>query len=267
MKPAAMIVLLAAIFVITGISAELRAQPGDWYSRGIIRQQTVDLIAARQKRQNYDSYLAKIRRLRILQRHGPFTHAPGPNSKKPVGGGTTVGASNTTFQPVEQPFVPQQLAARLGNTDQERKYIEEVLIKCLNFYTDTARQKGVPLYDVARALNYYVVINYFVYTMGAGPTKDQMDATREMIRANMVEDETFRRMSDREKQESYETLIVLAGFVDLGYGTAKQSGNEKLAAQFREMAKYNLETVLGAPVEKIHFTEEGWLSTEDPKVN
>jgi hypothetical protein len=59
MKPAAMVLLFSAIFAITGTSAELRAQAGDWYSRGIIRQQTVDLIATRQKRQNYDSYLAR----------------------------------------------------------------------------------------------------------------------------------------------------------------------------------------------------------------
>lgn len=131
------------------------------------------------------------------------------------------------------------------------------MTKCLNFYTETARQKGVPLHDVARALNYYIATNYLVYAMGVGPTQDQMNATRDMIRANITRDENFRRMSDREKQESYEALIVIAGFVDLGAGSAKQSGNEKVAAQFREMARNNLETLLGAPAEKIRFTNEG----------
>jgi hypothetical protein len=78
-----------------------------------------------------------------------------------------------------------------------------------------------------------------------------------MVHANMAQDETFRRMSDRQKQEAYETLIVLAGFVDLGYGTAKQSGHESLAAPFRDMARQNLETLLGVPVEKMHFTNAG----------
>ena len=127
----------------------------------------------------------------------------------------------------------------------------------MNNYTDVARQKGVPLHDVARAVNYYISTNYFVYSQGKGPTPSEMAATRDIIRANMGQDETFRRMSDRQKQEAYETLIVLAGFADLGYGTAKQSGNESLAAPFREMAKQNLETLLGVPVEKIHFTNAG----------
>jgi hypothetical protein len=73
----------------------------------------------------------------------------------------------------------------------------------------------------------------------------------------MAQDAAFRRMSDRQKQEAYETLIVLAGFVDMGFGTTKQSGNEGAAASFRDMAKHNLETLLGVPVEKIHFTSAG----------
>jgi len=73
----------------------------------------------------------------------------------------------------------------------------------------------------------------------------------------MAQDDAFRSMSDKQKQEAYETLIVLAGFVDLGAGTAKQTGDTNAAAQFRDMAKYNLETLLGTPIEKIHFTNDG----------
>ena len=260
-------VRILIFFAIAGMAAELCAQSpslGDWYSRGIVRRQTVDLMVARQKRQDYDSYLAKIGRLKILGSQRKFTSAT--HAKPGLAGGTansTPAKSETTvFQPVAAAFVPQELAARLGKTPQEKQYIEDLLTRCLNFYTDTAQQKNVPLNDVARALNYFIATNYFVYTQGAGPTQQQMDATRDMIRANMVRDESFQRLSDREKQQSYETLIVIAGFVDLGYGSARQSGNEKLAAQFREMAKGNLETVLGAPVDRIRFTSDGQLSTE-----
>jgi len=260
MKRAAMVLI---VFALAGVSGKVCAQPGDWYSRGIIRQQTIDLIGARQKRQEYDSYLAKISRLKLLEKARRFTSSRNGNSTRPGDPATgTASTQDTIFHSVEPSFVPRQLAARLGTTPQERQYIQGVLTKCLDFYTETARQKGVPLYDVARALNYFIVTNYFVYTQGAGPTRVQMEATRDMIRANMVADETFRGMSDREKQESYETLIVIAGFVDLGYGTAKHSGNENLAAQFHDMAKHNLETLLGVPVARIHFTSEGRLSTD-----
>jgi hypothetical protein len=99
--------------------------------------------------------------------------------------------------------------------------------------------------------------NYIVYSQEKALTQTEMDATQKMVRGNMAQDETFRRMSDRQKQEAYETLIVLAGFIDMGYGTARQNGNERMAAPFRAMAKQNLETLLGVPVEKIHFTNAG----------
>ena len=217
----------------------------------------------------YAPYLANISRLRIMQaRSRPVPH-PGINRRRgqePAGLQPSPASStaerppasdDTVFRTVRPAFVPHELAARLGKTPQERRDIEAVLTRCLRHYTDNARQKGIPLNDVARALNYFISTNYYVYSLGSGPTQNQMDATRAVIRANMAQDPAFRRMSDRQKQEAYETLIVLAGFVDLGFGTTKQSGNESAAASFREMAKHNLETLLGVPVEKIHFTSEG----------
>lgn len=224
---------------------------------------------ARQMPTIYAPYLANISRVRVLQKRGKLNSSRGSTStgqsgqkqsgQKPTTQptGPFSNTTGTVFHSTQPPFVPQQLAARLGKTLQERQHIEGVLTKCLTFYTDTAKQKGVPLNDVALALNYFISTNYFVYSLGRGPTPDQMSATRDAIRANMVQDEAFRQMSDKQKQEAYETLIVLAGFVDLGYGTSKKSGDAGAAEQFREMAKYNLETVLGVPIDKIHFTNDG----------
>jgi hypothetical protein len=220
---------------------------------------------ARQMPTIYAPYLANISRVKILQRQGKLKPGSGgattrkstpPANPRPS---TTKPTANpgTTFTPVGAPFVPQQLSAQLAKSPQEQKYIEEVLTKCLNYYKDNAQQKGVPLNDVARALNYYIATSYFVYSNGSGPSQPQMDATRDTIRTNLIQDATFQQMSDRQKQEAYETLIVLAGFVDLGYGTTKQKGNDASAAQFRDMAKHNLETLLGVPADKIHFTDEG----------
>jgi hypothetical protein len=223
---------------------------------------------ARQMPTVYAPYLANISRVRILQRQGKLNPSRGsvrtskpPPPTSPAPGKTPTGSvpstATTVFHSVQPAFVPRQFAERLGKTADEQKYIETVLMKCLNFYTDSAREKGVPLNDVARALNYYIATNYYVYSLGAGPNQAEMDATRDNIRANMLSDETFLQMSDRQKQEAYETLIVLAGFVDLGYGTARKTGDQNTADQFRDMAKHNLETLLGASVDKMHFTKDG----------
>jgi hypothetical protein len=250
------ITVLVGIICLLGVAASVRAQVAT----------TGPAALARQMPNIYGPYLANISRVRITQKNGKLSSTRGSTSKRPVGrtpnpqpsGGGLPAAEDTSFHASQPPFVPQQLAASLGKTAEERQFIESILTKCLNNYTDTAIQKGVPLNDVARALNYFIGTNYFVYTSGVGgPTLDQINASRDRIRANMSQDDNFRRMSDKQKQEAYETLIVLAGFVDLGAGTAKQSGDAKAAAAFREMAKYNLETLLGTSVEKIHFTNDG----------
>jgi hypothetical protein len=254
MKNNLYITVLGAIICMASVAVSVRAQVAT----------TGPAALARQMPNIYGPYLANISRVRILQKRGKLGSNPGSPAKRPVGQKPTSqpaanlpAAQDTAFRVSQPPFVPQRLAERLGKTQQEREYIEGVLSKCLNFYTDTAIQKGVPLNDVALALNYYISTNYFVYSLGRGPTPAQMSATRDSIRANMIHDDAFRRMSDKQKQEAYETLIVLAGFVDLGYGTAKQSGDANAATQFREMAKHNLETLLGQPIGKIHFTDDG----------
>ncbi len=254
MKNCRYITVLGAIICMLCGSASARAQVAT----------TGPAALARQMPNIYGPYLANISRVRILQKRGKLNSAHGSAAKRPVGqkpttptAGKLPATQDTAFHASQPPFVPQQLAARLGKTQQERQYIEGVLTKCLTFYTDTAIQKGVPLNDVALALNYFISTNYFVYSSGAGPTPQQMSATRDLIRANIAQDDIFRRLSDKQKQETYETLIVLASFTDLGFGTAKHTGDAITAAQFREMAKHNLETLLGTPIEKIHYTNEG----------
>src|SRR5262245_1813040 len=167
----------------------------------------------------YGPYLANISRVRVLQERSKLSPTPHtgtnrsggqqvPAVRQPRLPSTSAGLpsanQDTTFRTVGPAFVPQQLAARLGKTPQERRTIEAVLMRGLRSSTGNAPRKGVPLNDVARALNYFISTNYYVYSLGAGPTQDQMNATRDVIRANMVQDQTFRRMSDRQKQEAYE---------------------------------------------------------------
>jgi flagellar biosynthesis chaperone FliJ len=216
---------------------------------------------AQQMPRIYAPYLATIGRVKLLENQrklgsvgGARTGATGTKGDGHGGGGPV---ATTIFRPVAAAFVPKQLALRLGKTPQERHTVETTLTDCLNHYTEIAQQKGVPLHDVARARSYFIATNYYIYTAGQAPTLPQIHVTEEQLRANMIDDETFRHMTDRQKQEAYETLIVLAGFADMGFGTMKHAGNQPAAEQFRAFARQNLENLLSAPIEKIHFTDEG----------
>jgi hypothetical protein len=214
---------------------------------------------AQQMPRIYAPYLATIGRVKLLENQRKLASA---NSAPAAGtkGGEPVDARpdvTTTFRPVAAAFVPKQLASHLGKTPQERQTIEQTLTDCLSHYTEAAQRKGVPLHDVALALGYFIATNYYIYTVGQGPTPPQIHATQERLRVNMMEDETFRHMTDRQRQEAYETLIVLASFADMGFGTLRQAGNAAGAEEFRTFARQNLENLLSAPIEKIHFADDG----------
>ena len=53
MKFAAIALMLFMSLVIPGELFEASAEQTDWYSRGIVRQQTINVMTARQKRQQY----------------------------------------------------------------------------------------------------------------------------------------------------------------------------------------------------------------------
>jgi uncharacterized protein DUF6683 len=216
---------------------------------------------AQQMPRIYAPYLATIGRVKLLENqrklggaNGAATDATGTKGDRQSGARPV---PTTTFRPAAAAFVPKQLASHLGKTPQERQTIEQTLTSCLSHYTEAARRKGVPLNDVALALGYFIATNYYIYTVGQGPTLPQIHATQKRLRVNMMEDETFRHMTDRQKQEAYETLIVLAGFADMGFGTMKHAGNEAAAEAFRTFARQNLENLLSAPIEKIHFADDG----------
>jgi hypothetical protein len=196
----------------------------------------------------YAPYLANVSRIRLLEKP---PHRP-----------ARIATAATTFQVVGPPFVPRKLATNLGKTSWDRQEIEATLTRCLAQYAGGTRQRSAAFQDLARALVYFLATNHAVFSEGKRPpTQAQLDASRAAIRASMLADERFREMSDMQKQEAFETLVVLAGFVDLGYGAAKQIGDRAAAARFQEMARQNLEALLGVPAERVRFTSAGLTIT------
>lgn len=163
----------------------------------------------------------------------------------------------TTFRPVAASIYPQQLAREAAESEAERKEMESVFAMCLQNYEANMRRQNQPVKDVARAVSYFIGVNYNVLHGGNTVTPAQGVALRAGIKEALGEDESFRRLSDREKQQIYETMAVLAEFVALNMSVADERGNKQLAETTRSMAKDNLEKLLGAPSASIRITDQG----------
>lgn len=163
----------------------------------------------------------------------------------------------TAFRPIAASIYPQQLAREAASNEAERKEMEAVFAMCLQNYEANMRRQNQPIKDVARAVSYFIGVNYNVLHGGNTVTPAQGVALRAGIKDALGDDESFRRLSDREKQQIYETMAVLAEFVALNMSVADERGNKQLAESTRQMAKDNLEKLLGAPSASIRITDQG----------
>lgn len=163
----------------------------------------------------------------------------------------------TTFRPVVASIVPQQMAAEVGKSESERKEMQAFFAQCLQNYESFRRKQGLPIKDVALAVSYFIATNYNIHRGGAALTEQQSTALRNEIVAALKEDQQFQALSNREKQEMYETMAVMAEFALVGYESGKQKGDEQAVRQFQQLARENLERLLGTSADKLHFTDNG----------
>src|SRR5260221_8594768 len=77
-----------------------------------------------------------------------------------------------------------------------------------------------------------------------------------------AEDGTFASMTDRQKQELYENLVISTMLAKAGYEEAKEKGDKATMAIYRELAGQTLQAVSGMPPEKIDFNPQKVTTNE-----
>lgn len=166
-------------------------------------------------------------------------------------------SGTTLFRPVAASIYPHQMAAQVTQNNAERRELETFLMDCLRNYEANMRRQRQPVKDVARAVSYFIGISYNVYSPHSTLTPSQGDALRAEIKETLEQDERFQSLSNRERQEMYETMAVMAEYVAISADVAAQKGNKQLGDMAREMAKSNLESLFGVPASQIRITDNG----------
>ena len=171
---------------------------------------------------------------------------------------TQPAAGTTTFRPVAGSIMPRQMAQAMGDTPAERQRLEKLFSELLDVYRRRLREAGLPQNDVARAASYLVTASYLV----AQDDRVQLDegqlaALRRHMSDNFASDESFRGLTDRERQELFEDYGITATWIDAGYNAVKEAGDHKAMRQWREMARKNFEGLMGAPPESVIFMSGG----------
>ena len=140
--------------------------------------------------------------------------------------------------------------------DAGNAQVFNIMSTILTEYEKGARAAGHPN-DLALALSFFFATNASIYHNAGEPADPAMMELRDAITEALVEGKALNGVSDRQKQEMYETLVIFTGFTLATYQEGKQGGNAETVKVSRQLAGQNLMAVTGISPDKISFSAQG----------
>ncbi|MBZ5531220.1 MAG: hypothetical protein LAO20_07300 [Acidobacteriia bacterium] len=161
------------------------------------------------------------------------------------------------FHPTGTRLLAPKLVDTLGKTQQQKDQVSAILTTLFQEFDKQAVKLGKPN-DLAFALSYFLAQNATVYRGKPDPKDEQFVQLRETIVFAMAQNQSFAKMTDRQKQEMHEMLVSYTGLVYLTYQDAKKRGDAENAKAMRELAGLNLKAITHIDPARINFTEQGF---------
>ncbi len=174
-------------------------------------------------------------------------------AKSPAANST---APSVLFRPTGTQLKTREIANLI---DAGNPQVVQLLTTLLVEFDKGARAAGHPN-DLALALSFFFATNASIYHGGGQPADPPMVELRDTIAEALAEGNALSGVSDRQKQEMYESLVLFTGFALAVYQEGKAGNPESLKIS-RQLAGEYLLAVTGISPEKINFTEQG-LSIE-----
>ncbi len=139
-----------------------------------------------------------------------------------------------------------------GGTPETKKRMTAIISMLLTEYEKAAKEQGKPN-DLALATTAALVYNSSIYHGTADPDDASIMEIRGALAELEAEDGTFASMTDRQKQELYENLVISTMLAKAGYEEAQKGGDKANMAIYRDLAGQTLQAVSGMAPEKIRF--------------
>ncbi len=150
------------------------------------------------------------------------------------------------FKSTGNRMMTQRFADGLGDKLKlDKATLNQVFSTILDKYDAEAAARGYSS-DLALALGSYIALNSRVYAESKEqPTLpyDQNPELRDAIAKYAVQDGVFNNMTNRQRQEMYEALVMVGVYTHLLYETAQKSGDAKTLKLIKNMAKQNLKSI------------------------
>lgn len=150
----------------------------------------------------------------------------------------------------------RELADQLGSNPAEREQYLKIMNAVLDAFGAQTEKLGFKN-DIAAALAYFFGQNIRIYR-GLPDLPDQQYVNlRNMIAGALAAGGGLGNVTDRQKQEMYETLVAYTGITQFGYEQAKRAGQDQMAKGYQQVAGQNLQTVTKLSPDSMNLTGEG----------
>ena len=136
----------------------------------------------------------------------------------------------------------QEMVDAFGGTPQEKAETKTLLAGILDKYDAAAAAKGYPN-DLALAVVSYIGLNSHVYNQRSEETIlpfEQNIGLRDTFAESAVDNGIFKDLTDRQKQEMYEGLVMMGGVTYHFYEEAKKKNNVEELKTCKLVAEKNL---------------------------
>src|SRR5260370_16109059 len=164
-----------------------------------------------------------------------------------------VNETSVLFRPTGTQLKTREIANLIGPGNPQ---VLTILTTILQEFDKGARAAGHPD-DLALALSFFLATNASIYHDAGEPPDPPMMELRNTIATALVEDNALNGVTDRQKQELYETLVIFTGFTLATYQEGKQGGNAETVKVGQQLAGQNLLAVIGHLARQDHLYRSG----------
>lgn len=162
----------------------------------------------------------------------------------------------TVFKPDPRSNDLNALANELGSTPEEREQLQLLFATTKELFEKEVAAKGRSK-DVAAAFTFFIATAVTVYRDDPEPSDAAVDNLWGGMGSALAEIPEVARLTNAEKQQTYDMLIGFSGLLLAGYAEGQNPGGQETKKLFQQLAGVLIQTVLKTDPNKLRFTNEG----------
>jgi hypothetical protein len=160
--------------------------------------------------------------------------------------------SQTAFRPGPQRLLVQSFSSSLSRDPAVVRQLVQAFNEGFKAFETEARRLGRPN-NVAMAFTYLIGVCYLVHH-GDEPAEAALMNLQGRLDALFGQSATFKKLTNKDRQQLYETLVLMATLPLAGYTVALEQKDEALMKTYRNLAGLALESALGVRPDRLKFT-------------